>query len=494
MDTSTAQGNKASVGIRLLLVCGTALVAGCPTLAPPKTEEIRQQDATLSKLTPEQAWKQGASTGPIADNWLASFGDLQLDALVLEALGNNTDLRVSATRVEQAAQYVQLAKAALRPTVNLLGTGGLNTSGGDVGSALQGISLGASWELDLWGRARYGRNAYEATYASTQADFEFARQSLAATMAKSWFTAGETWLQLQIAEDNVKSAQELVTLAETRWRIGPGNERDVVLARANLGSFQDAARQVRLAHENTLRALELLLGRYPAAELAARHDLPMLPGPVPAGLPLEMLERRPDMVAAERRVAAAFNRVGEAKAARLPRITLNANVAAIQSDILELQSDFENPTAGVGATLIAPLYQGGALTAQVGIRTAQQKEAVADYARLALRALGDVENALAAAEALGERDQLLQRVVADSQRALVLEQSNYRVGRADLRAVQQQQINVQSARLASLRVQSEQLAQRANLHLALGGSFEIPPEPPPEPENSASPSSRGGPR
>jgi outer membrane protein TolC len=185
-----------------------------------------------------------------------------------------------------------------------------------------------------------------------------------------------------------------------------------------------------------------------------------------------MLERRPDMVAAERRVAASFNRVGEAKAARLPRIILNANVAAIQSDIVELKSDFENPTFGVGARLIAPIYDGGALKAQVQIRTVEQKEAVAQYARLALRALGDVENALAAAQTLAERDQILQRAVADNQRALALAQTNYRVGKTDMRTVQQQQLNVYAARLVLLRVQSEQLAQRANLHLALGGSFE----------------------
>jgi outer membrane protein TolC len=188
-----------------------------------------------------------------------------------------------------------------------------------------------------------------------------------------------------------------------------------------------------------------------------------------------MLERRPDMVAAERRVAAAFNRIGEAKAAMLPRITLNASVAAIQSDIVQLKNDYSNPTAGAGAKLVAPIYQGGALKTQVKIRTFEQKEAVAQYAQLALRALGDVENTLAAAQTLAERDQILRHAAADNERALDLTQTSYRVGKADLRAVQQQQLNVYSARLALLRVQSEQLAQRANLHLALGGSFENPP-------------------
>jgi outer membrane protein TolC len=281
----------------------------------------------------------------------------------------------------------------------------------------------------------------------------------------------------------VKSAQELVTLAESRRRVGPGREEDVSLARANLGTFQDATKQMQLSHEQALRALELLVGRYPSAELAARRDLAKLPAPVPAGLPLEMLERRPDMIAAERRVAIAFNRVGEAKAARFPRIVLKANVAALASEILQLQEDFENPTGGIGGSLLAPIYQGGALKTQVKIRTLEQKEAVAQYARLALRALGDVENALAASQSLAGREAMLRQNMTDQQRALDLSRIRYRVGSDDFRSVQEQELNVNSARLTLLRVQSEQLAQRANLHLALGGSFEAPPPP----ESAAAP-------
>jgi len=458
----------------VVLGCATLPIAACITLKnPPTTEEIRDQSGTLANLVLTETWRAGGQAGPAADNWLATFNDEQLNALVAEAVANNPDLRVGATRVEQAAKYVDLAKAQLRPAINFLGSGGANMGGGD---ALQLLSLLISWEADLWGRLRYAREAYVATHASATADFEFARQSLAATVAKSWFTASETWLQSTIAADMVASAEQLVMLAEQRFTVGIGNDQDVAIARANLGTFQDTAKQIELAHSQALRALELLLGRYPGAEVSARHDLTPLPGPVPTGLPIEMLERRPDMVAAERRVAAAFNRVGEAKAARLPRLTLNANVADIQSDILELQSDFDNPAAGAGARLVVPIYGGGAPRTQVEIRTLEQQEAVAQYANLALRALGDVENAIAAGQTLAERDRLLQSTVAFNQRALELTEMNYRVGTTDLRDVQLQQLAVYSARIALLRVQSEQLAQRANLYLAVGGSFEEPPE------------------
>jgi NodT family efflux transporter outer membrane factor (OMF) lipoprotein len=465
--------------LRLAVLAGLLLgMAACATDSPPTRVEIHEQTGTLTQMPLAEPWKAVAvSTEAIQDNWLASFDDPQLDALVAEALAANPDLKVAATQVEQAAQYVELARAALRPSINLFGIGGVNASGGDFTSALQGASLGISWEPDLWGRIRYGRNAAQATYASMQADYEFGRQSMAAAVARGWFTATETWLQVAIADETVASATVLLELAEKRWRVGAGNEQDVVLARANLSTFEDGARQVRLAHSQSLRGLELLLGRYPSAELQARHELTAMPAPLPAGFPLQMLERRPDMVAAEQRVAAAFNRVGEAKAAKLPNIILNANVAAISSDILLLQDDFDNPSGGAGAKLIAPIYRGGELTTQVEIRTLEQKEAVADYARMALRALADVENGLAASETLVARQSLLERAVADNLRALELTQESYRIGKTDLRSVQQQQLSLRSARQALLRVQSEQLSQRTNLHLALGGSFEQPPPP-----------------
>jgi outer membrane protein TolC len=191
-------------------------------------------------------------------------------------------------------------------------------------------------------------------------------------------------------------------------------------------------------------------------------------------MPLTMLERRPDMIAAERRVAAAFNRVGEATAAQLPTIRLNASVSALSSDVLQLKNDYSNPSGGAGGTLFAPLYHGGALKAQVELRTAEQKEAVALYGGQVLRALGDVENALSASQILSQRVALLGQVLSDQEKTLGYDQDAYRVGRQDLRSVEQQKQQVQSARMAYLRARNEELAQRVNLHLVLGGSFAEP--------------------
>lgn len=348
------------------------LTAGCTLKSPPERTVIQQHALEVVELP--GSWQAGGLQGIVADNWLASFNDEQLLALTAEAIVNNPDLRISAVKVEQANEYITLSKAALLPALNLFATGGFKS--GD-GSPLQGITFLASWELDLWGRIRYGRSAAEETSLAAQADFEFARQSIAAASARGWFMASETWLQLQIAGQMEQSAQNLLALAEKRYQVGIGNELDVALAQASLGTFQDNVLKIGLAHQQALRALELLIGRYPTAELEARRDLTKLPGPIPVGIPLEMLERRPDLIAAEHQVRAAFNRVGEAKAARLPSISINASVAAFTSDVLQLKKDFENPTGGFGGKILTPIYQGGALQTQVEINTLKQKEAIA---------------------------------------------------------------------------------------------------------------------
>jgi len=241
-------------------------------------------------------------------------------------------------------------------------------------------------------------------------------------------------------------------------------------ARGNVDSFRDVVRQLDLGNEQALRALELLVGRYPSAEPQAATTLPQVASEVPAGVPSELLERRPDVIAAERRVTAAFSLARQAEAARLPQFTLTGNGAYLDSDILVLQ-DVDNPIWGLGLGLVMPLYAGGALQAQVELRTAEQKEAVARYASVGLKAFGEVEGALASERAALERQSILASQVAEGERALELENIRYRVGKTDLRSVAQQQLAVYGARSSLLRVQAERVAQRVNLYLALGGGF-----------------------
>ena len=269
------------------------MVAGCVLNKPPDTAAVKEL-ALPAMQAPAQWTAAGAGAGDVADNWLAGFRDDQLTAAVAEAIAHNADLRVGAARVEQALLHAKLAGAKLWPSVDVLARGGGKLSGD--GSGLQGGVLSATWELDLWGRVRYGRAASAAQAASAQADFEYARQSIAALVAKSWFLAIEAGLQIEAARETIRASEELVRLADDRTRIGVGGQEDVYIARASVGSYRDVLRQLELAREQAIRALEILLGRYPSAAAAIT--------PAVAGLP----RRDPDGTAISASGAAAGRR------------------------------------------------------------------------------------------------------------------------------------------------------------------------------------------
>lgn len=459
----------------ILAATVAAALAGC-ALKPPPDRDALAQEAAENRQVPQKWTAAGGAPGAVADRWLATFSDPQLDQLVREALAFNPDLRIAAARVEQAAAYQKVAGALLYPQVNLLARGGGKMSGDSTG--LQGVGVFVNWELDLWGRVRSGAAAAEAQYVSTALDWEYARQSLAAQVAKGWFLATEARMQKALADEAVRASGGLAGLAQDRLRVGVGDEYDVRLAQANLQTLRDAAANLENAYQQALRSLETLAGRYPAAVVAVRPELAPPPAPVPVGMPSELLERRPDVAAAERRVAAAFYRIEEAKAARLPRISLTAAVTSVSSDLFVLKEQ-SNPVWSAGASLLAPLFLGGQLQGQVEVCTAEQRQAVAEYGRIGARAFAEVENALSAGFALDEREAILRQAVADNGRALELAHIRYRVGSGDLRGVLQQSLALYAAQVSLIRVRSERLVQRVNLHLALGGSFEERPVEPP---------------
>jgi len=453
--------------IAAAVLCALAL-PGCALRDPPPRWEGTSQGAP-NLVVPERWTSTGTNQDAVSTAWVASFGDRALDALVYEALAYNADLRIAAARIDVAAASVRAASSPLWPQIQFIGRGG-GEMGGDA-SGLQGAGFFASWELDFWGRVRAERAASQQAYESARLDTAYARQSIAALVAKSWVLAVEARLGRQLARDMLVASEQNTALIVERQRVGIGDEYDVALAQANIQSFRDTVRSLDLSYLNALRALESLVGRYPAAEITVATGLPAWPGDVPVGLPADLLERRPDFVAAERRLASAFYRTEEAKAARLPRISLVASFTSVTSELFVLQ-ERSNPLFSMGASLLQPIFFGGLLQAQVDVRTAEQQAAVAEVGKVSIKAFGEVEGALSAGFTAAERELILQRSEAENARALELSRVRFRVGSGDLRAVQQQQLVLYSIQVTRLRMQSERLIQRINLHLALGGGFD----------------------
>ena len=468
---SVASSGPARFGHRVIVIA-MLVGAACAVKDPPDLQTIKQESAM--PVIPVGWTTIGPDPGLVVAGWIAAFGDAQLSAAVAEGVANNPDLRAGAARVEQAMLSAKLAGAKLWPSVDLLARGGGKMSGDN--SGLQGGVLSVNWELDLWGRVRAGRAAMSADAAAASLEYEYARQSLAGAVARLWFLATEADLQAATARQTIRDAEELVRLAQARSDVGIGNDEDVYVARATAGTYRDALRQIEAARTEALRALELVIGRYPAAGIAVAADFPGQPPTVPAGLPSDLLERRPDVVAAERRIAAAFHRIQEAKAARLPAIGLTTGVSSISSELFVLK-DRDNPVWNAGANLLMPIFRGGALKTQVEIRTVEQKQALAAYASVGLRAFGEVENALTSEIVAREREQILTQTMADNQRAFEIVRTQFEVGKTDLRFVSQRQLALNATRASIIRMQAEQRVQRVNLHLALGGGFEQPPQP-----------------
>jgi NodT family efflux transporter outer membrane factor (OMF) lipoprotein len=455
-----------------LLVLGASLVlAGCATTAPPTQAEIQADVLPETTVIPGK-WASAAEAGEVPDGWLKTYNDPRMEVVVGEALKNNLGLRAASANLDAAAAAAVIAGARLKPTVGL-GGGGSSQSTAQGGGPSQnyGASVNVSWELDVWGKLRTLSEASEQEFLAAQADFEFARQSLAAQAAKAWYLATEALQQRNLAAQYVAKNARVLELVLKQQSAGRVSEQDVALARADLASAEENLRGTEAGYQQAVRSLELLLGRYPSAEMEVAEEFVPVPPVPPAGLPSELLERRYDMVVAERQVKAQFKQVEAAKLAKLPSISLTAGAGASSNalnDLLGQGPGFFN----LGANFLAPVFNAGALDAQVDIENAQQEVALANYGQQALVAFGEVEAGLANLRLLHERVQFQSAAVADNATAVEKVQRQLEVGRIDLLSVLQMQTRELAARSSLIRLQNAELIEHINLHLALGGDFE----------------------
>lgn len=440
--------------------------AGCAVTPPPEHDEVVAQ--ALETVDVRATWAAGVEGGAAVDGWVASFGDAGLEAAVSEALLNNLDLAVAAANLERVAAQARAAGASLAPVLNATGATLDREAGDGTDLSSSGLGLDLSWELDLWGRLRTQASAADESYAGAALDVEYARQSLAAATAKAWFLATETQQQARLAEEQVETLSEMLRVTTARRDAGKVGDQDVRLVSANVQSAKERFEAARAAHDGARRSLEVIMGRYPAAEIESAQELPSMPPAIATGVPSELLERRPDLAAAERRVRAAFQVTRSTELTRLPRISLNAGAGA-SSELRSLTSGAG--FFGVGANFFAPILDGGAIASQVEIATADQEAALAGYGAAALRGFSEVENQLDADTSLRKRESFAVASLTDLEEAYRIRSVEVEAGKADMLSVLQlqSQVNAQRSQLISLRRAAR--AARVSLHLALGGDF-----------------------
>jgi outer membrane protein TolC len=297
---------------------------------------------------------------------------------------------------------------------------------------------------------------------------------------QAWLLCIEATRQTALAEEKRKAAHEQAGLLAHRETVGRASRQDVAISNAQAHALDDVAYRAEQGRQQALRALELIAGRYPSATVTVPETLPGNLAPVPAGVPADLIERRPDLLAARQRYEAAFFSREEARAARLPRLALNAGAGRLTSDYVKFKDGLDSTVFPLGAKLVWPLFDQGRPKTQVYIADQQQQEAAANYAKTILVAFGEVENALAADSLLQLRERALSAQVEALEAAVAAAEEQYRVGKGDQYGVLQEQLSLIAAEVTLLRVKIEQRTQRVNLYLALGGDFGVPAASPPE--------------
>ena len=430
------------------------------------------QAARASLPDTPNIWSSASErVGEVEVGWIAALDDPVLTALVEEAQANNRNLQAAAANVERSWALAGQAGAGLSPAVSL-------SSGADRGGTIEGrstdsfsLGLQASWEADVWGRIRAGEQAAVLSAQSAEADFLYSQYSLAAAVARAYFLAIEADQQVDVARKTLDALTETDRIVGVQNEFGLATSQDVALSRSDLARTRASLSAAEGSQRNALRALEVLLGRYPAADLEVRTTLPNVPPQPPAGVPSSLLERRPDIVAAERNVAAAFNSLDQAKAAQMPTISLTGNLGGSSTDLANLL----NPTnvAWQAATsLVVPLIDGGLRESQVDQATAEQKQAIAAYGQAALDAFQEVESSLDQNVVLRDRAVALREAADEANRALRIVRLRYDEGETDLLDVLtiQQRVFTSDADLVS--IERARLDEWIGLNLALGGDWQ----------------------
>ena len=419
--------------------------------------------------------------------WWEVFDDQTLQTLIRDATINNLDLRVAVARVQEARARAGIAKSFLYPQVD--GTAGYNVrvasdarpgaAGEDEDTTHQSGTYGfqLSWELDLFGRLRRENEAAYALYLATDQARAGVLVTLVGDVSSSYFLLRELDVQLQIARETLKLNDETVTYFRNRLEGGVSNRLELDHAVANRSETASTIPGIETQIAIVENAISMLLGRTPGPITREGPGLPALPPAIPAGLPTSLLERRPDVVAAEQLLVAANADVGAAKALFFPTINLTGFLGGVSGDLTTFLGG-QGAVWSVGAGLFQPVFQGGRNRRNYEAMQARYTAAVAEYQKAALNGYREVSNALITIQKLAEARVELQNAVTALQDASELSRSRYDAGLANYLEIllADQMLFRQQLLLAQTR--GSELRARAELYRTLGGGWQPEPQPP----------------
>ena len=425
------------------------------------------------------AWvaPQGAGAAPLTQEWIDGFGSAELSELVRAARAHSLDLQSAAARVRQADARARAAGAVILPKVDLNGNAVSYAGHSSYGSAHEtdyAALLSASYEVDFWGKNRAAHNAAGALWQASTADRAVVELTVVTGVANAYFQTLSIRERLTLSRLTLKNSQQQLDMVVARYEAGLANPTEVAQQRGVVAGAEIRLRELEQQEQESLAALAILIGQTPGSLTIAAQRLSDFAEPqIAAGLPAELLQRRPDVFAAEENLLAAHADLEQARAAFFPSITLTGSGGvqnpAVQAAVITLAG--VGPSLTVGATLVQSIFDNGRLRAARDEAAAKEDEVLAQYRAAILAALWDVETALAAVSHLDGQASSQTQSLAQGELALAGAQARYREGAGDFQTV----LNAQQSLYATRELMSQYRLARfqsvVGLCKALGGGW-----------------------
>lgn len=453
----------------ILAVSGCSLVPG--------------MDAPKPEILPA-AWGNAApaTTLTAPEAWWTLFASPELNALETAALDANHDLKAAIARIEQAQAQLRIAGAPALPTVtagltgsNAMSHGGTSSSssfsrgsGATTSRSFQG-SVAASYEVDFWGKTSAAIQSAQSSLAASRFDRDTVALTLTANVASTWFQALALADRVEVARRNLEISRQTLQLAESKAAFGQTSELEAAQQRSTVAQIEANLPALELQRTQSANALAILTGLPPSRLVLERGTLAGLPAPVvAAGLPSDLLRRRPDIAKAEAQLEAANADIGVARAQLFPSLSLTAEGGYASSYLISL-ADAHNTFWSLGTSIAATVFDNGKLQGNVDLARAVLRESAESYQTAVLTALQEVEDALASARWLAEQENAQSRAVDFAREAQRLADVRYREGAEDYLSVLEAQRTLLTAEDSAVQVRLSRLTASVNLVKALGG-------------------------
>ncbi len=460
-----------------MAVLTASLLSGCMTVGP---------DYHRPKIDTPEVWPGEKTAASVSVQWWRSYSDPVLDKMIEEALAHNSDLTLAIARVDEARAQLGVARADQLPGVSANADTSRNRISERSPTFFPGIkpkytdlntSLNTSWEIDFWGKYRRATEAARADLLATEFNRDAVRLTLIADVSRGYFNLRSLDAQVAVTQQTVGTRLEALALQRKRFEAGVASELELRQVEAETAAAQALlpSLETQLAQQET--ALSVLLGRSPRAiigsppERGAAIETLTVPPAVPAGLPSDLLERRPDLREAEQRLVAANARIGVAKAAYYPSISLTGFLGVESATLADLFTSAARMWQ-FSASVAQTVFDAGRVGSQVDGASARQRQSLAQYQSAIQNAFKDTLDALVAQRKARERFEAEQARVSALQKALELAQLRYDNGVSSLLDVLDAERGLLDAELNRIEAQRAQLAATTDLFRALGGGWE----------------------